>query len=144
MGGISCTYINHKLWIKILFILCRLLAMLYVIAIYRTKIYLVPHAFPKMFLKIWIAHIILLYYVKNRFPWWLSGKESAYNREVTEDVGLIPGLARTPRGGHGNPLQYYCLENSMDRGAQWATAHRVAKNQTWLKRLSIHTCKDQS
>ena len=44
------------------------------------------------------------------------------------DVGLIPGLEISPGGGHGNPLQYSCLENSMDR-AWWATVHGVAKNQ---------------
>ena len=52
------------------------------------------------------------------------------------DVGLIPGLGRSPEGGHGNLLQYSCLENSMDRGAWRATVHRVAKSQTGLKRLS--------
>ena len=45
------------------------------------------------------------------------------------DVGSVPGLGRSPGGGHGNPLQYSCLENPMDRGAWWATVHRVAKNQ---------------
>ena len=44
------------------------------------------------------------------------------------------------REGHGNPLQYSCLENPMDRGAWWATVHGVAKSWTWLKRLSMHTC----
>ena len=44
------------------------------------------------------------------------------------DAGLIPGLGRSPRGMHGNPLQYSCLENSMDRGAQWASVHRVAQS----------------
>ena len=44
-----------------------------------------------------------------------------------KDVGLIPGLARSPGGGHGNPLQYSCLENPMDRGAWWATVHRGAE-----------------
>ena len=43
------------------------------------------------------------------------------------DAGSIPGLGRSPGGGHGNPLQYSCLENPMDRGAWWATAHGVAK-----------------
>ena len=43
------------------------------------------------------------------------------------DVGLIPGLGRSPGGGHGSPCQYSCLENPMDRGAQWALVHRVAK-----------------
>ena len=52
------------------------------------------------------------------------------------DVGLIPGLGRYPGEGNGNPLQYSCLENSMDRGTCWATVHGVAKSQTWL---SMHT-----
>ena len=42
------------------------------------------------------------------------------------DVGLIPGLGRSPGGGHGNPLQYSCLESPMDRGAWWAVVHGVA------------------
>ena len=46
---------------------------------------------------------------------------------------------RAPGGGHGNPLQYSCLENAMDRGACWVTVHRTAKSQTWLKWLSRHT-----
>ena len=49
------------------------------------------------------------------------------------DVGSIPGLGKSPGGGHGNPLQYSCLENPMDRGAWWATVYRVAKSQTLLK-----------
>ena len=43
------------------------------------------------------------------------------------DPGLIPGSGRSPREGNGNPLQYSCLENSMDRGAWWATIHGVAE-----------------
>ena len=43
------------------------------------------------------------------------------------DLGLIPGLGRSPGEGNGNPLQYFCLENSMDRGAWWATVHGVAE-----------------
>ena len=46
------------------------------------------------------------------------------------DAGSVPGLQRFPGGGHGNPLQYSCLENPMDRGAWWATVHRVAKSRT--------------
>ena len=46
------------------------------------------------------------------------------------DVGLIPVLGRSPGGGFGNPLQYSCLENPMDRGAWWATVHGVTKSQT--------------
>ena len=44
------------------------------------------------------------------------------------DAGSIPGLGRSPGRGHENPFQYSCLENSMDRGAWWATVHRVAKS----------------
>ena len=50
----------------------------------------------------------------------------------TREVGLIPGLGRYPGEGNGNPLQYSCLENSMDRGAWQATVHGVAKSQTRL------------
>ena len=46
------------------------------------------------------------------------------------DVGSIPGLGRSPGGEHGHPLQYSCLENPMDRGAWWATVHRVAESDT--------------
>ena len=62
-----------------------------------------------------------------------SGKESAVNEGNVRDSGLIPGLGRSPGGGHGNPLQYSCLENPMDRGAWRATVHRVAKSWTRLK-----------
>ena len=48
----------------------------------------------------------------------------------TRDFGSIPGSGRSPGEGNGNPLQYSCLENSMDRGAWWATVHRLAKSQT--------------
>ena len=50
----------------------------------------------------------------------------------------IPGSWRSPRGGHGNPLQYFCLENPMDRETWPTRVHRVAKNRTQLKRLSKH------
>ena len=49
------------------------------------------------------------------------------------DAGLIPGLGRSAGGGHGNPLQYSCLENSMDGGVWRATVHGVTKSQTRLK-----------
>ena len=60
-------------------------------------------------------------------------KESACN---AGDPGSIPGSGRSSGEGNGNLLQYFCLENPMDRGAWWATVHRVAKNQTRLKQLS--------
>ena len=53
-------------------------------------------------------------------------------------MGLIPGLVRSLGGGHSNPLQYSCLGNPMDRGAWQATAYKVAKSWTQLKRLSTH------
>ena len=53
--------------------------------------------------------------------------ESACN---AEDLGLIPGLGRSPGEGNGNPLQYSCLENPMEGGAWWATPHRVAESDT--------------
>ena len=64
-------------------------------------------------------------------PWsnGLRGKESACN---VGDRGSIPGLGRSPRGGHGNPLQYPCLENPMVRGAWRAAVHGVGKSQTRL------------
>ena len=49
------------------------------------------------------------------------------NAGNVRDVGLVPGLGRPPGGGNGNPLQYSCLENPMDRGAWWSIVHRVAK-----------------
>ena len=54
------------------------------------------------------------------------------NEGGTEDVGSIPGSGRSPGAGNGNPLQYSCLENPMDREAWQATVHRVAKSRTQL------------
>ena len=67
-------------------------------------------------------------YCKRDFPGGSDGKESVYN---AGDPGSIPGLGRSPGEGNGNPLQYYCLENPMDRGAWKPTVHGVAKSQTW-------------
>ena len=64
------------------------------------------------------------------FPGGSEGKESACN---AGDPGSSPGLRSSPGGGHGNPLRYSCLENSMDRGAWRATAHGVtAQSQVQL------------
>ena len=59
-------------------------------------------------------------------------KNPPANAGDTRDAGLIPGSGRFPGGGHGNPLQYSCLENPMDRRAWRATVHGVAKNWTRL------------
>ena len=77
-------------------------------------------------------------------PRWLSGKESACN---AGDAHSVPGLGRPPGEGNGNPLQYSCLGNPMDRGAWWATVHGVKKesdtterlNNNWTQ-LSLHSC----
>ena len=76
--------------------------------------------------RVWASQVVLV--VKN-----LSA-----NAEDIRDTGSILGPGRSPGGGHGNPRQYSCLVNPMDRGAWRATVHGVAKSQTWLKRLSMH------
>ena len=63
-----------------------------------------------------------------------DSKESACN---AGDPSSVPGLGRSPGKGHGNPLQYSCLENLMERGAWRATVWGVTKSQTW--QLSAHT-----
>ena len=74
------------------------------------------------------THIyIFLLEAEGSFPRGSESKESACN---AGDLGLIPGLGRSPGEGNGNPLQYSCLENPMDRGACWAAVHGVAKSWT--------------
>ena len=73
-----------------------------------------------------------------------SGKEPACQcRLDVRDVVLIPGLGRPPGGGHGNPLQYFCLENIMDRGA-WRAIQSIALNRARLKQLCMHGCTPDS
>ena len=67
-------------------------------------------------------------------PQGLSGKESNCN---VGNTGPIPGLGRSSGIGNGNPLQYSCLENPMDRGAWWATVHGLQKSWTWLTVTTI-------
>ena len=67
------------------------------------------------------------------FPGGSDGKASVYN---VGDLGSIPGSGRSPGEGNGHPLQYYCLENPMDRGAWWATVHGVAKSRTRLSNFT--------
>ena len=63
-------------------------------------------------------------------------EESACN---VGDLGSVPGLGRSPRGGHGTPLQYSCLESPMDRGAWRAAVHGVTKSQTRLSSYEQHS-----
>ena len=60
------------------------------------------------------------------------------------DTDSIPGLGRSPGRGHGNPLQYSCLENPMDGGARKAIVHRVTRSQTGLKHTSIYNVLDDN
>ena len=64
---------------------------------------------------------------KLSFPGGSVHKESACN---VGDLGSIPGLGRSSGGGHGNPLQYSCLENPTDRGAWWTAVQGAPKSQT--------------
>jgi len=63
----------------------------------------------------------------------LLAKNPPANAGDIRDVGLIPGSGKSPGGGHRNPLQSSCLENSMDRGAWWTTVCRVTKGWSQLK-----------
>ena len=71
-------------------------------------------------------------------PVWRSGKESSCSAGDAGVVGSIPGSGRSPGGGHYNPLQFYCLENAMDRGAWQAAVLGTVKSWTRLKPLSTH------
>ena len=77
--------------------------------------------------------------VKRGFPGGASSKEVVVVVKRLKDAALIPGLGRSPEGGHGSPLQDSCLENPMDRGAWWTAVHRVAKSWTQLKQFNTYT-----
>ena len=82
-----------------------------------------------------LLYRILLFSVKHEsdFPGGSDGKASVYN---AGDPGSVPGPGRSPGERNGNPLQYYCLENPMDRGAWQATVHGVAKSWTRLSHFT--------
>ena len=78
----------------------------------------------------WLSTLdIISLLLKKGFPGASDGRESAC---IAGDLGLIPGLVRAAEGEHGNPLQYSCLENPMDRGDWQATVLQVTKSQTPL------------
>ena len=88
------------------------------------------------FMKTWIF-LLLTPLHRLGFPVGSDGKETACN---AGDMGSIPGSERSPWRGHGTPLQYYCLENSMNRAVWLATVHGVAKSRThWATSLSLCT-----
>ena len=72
------------------------------------------------------------------FPGDAMLKNLPANAGDTRDASLLPGLGRSPGVGNGNPLQCSCLENSMDRGACWATVHGVAESLITTEQLSTH------
>ena len=88
--------------------------------------------------------IYCLYHISSPFVWprasWVAlvVKNLPASEGDIRDMGSIPRSGRFPEGGPDNPLQYSCLENSMDRGIWWVMVHRAAKSRTWLKRLSMH------
>ena len=74
----------------------------------------------------------------------LAVKNLPANVGEVRETGSIPGLGRSPGGRHDKPLQYSCLENPIDRGAWWASAHGVAKSQTQPKQFSMQFSLVQS
>ena len=97
------------------------------------------HGIPPARILVWAAlslsrgssHPRICVYIQliHGLPWWLSSQESACNAGDAGDAGSIPGSGRSPGGGHGNPLQYSCLENPMGRGSWRAAVHRAL--ETW-------------
>ena len=81
---------------------------------------------------IW-SHLLICHGLNHKIYWSFPGGMVLRNLPANaRDAGLIPGLGRSPGIGNGNPLQYSCLENSMDRGAWQAPVNEITKSQTWL------------
>ena len=78
--------------------------------------------------------------VRQGLPWWLRGKESSCNAGDARDVGLLPGSGRFSAGSHGNPFQYSCPENPMDRGAWPATVHGITESD--MMKATEHVVSD--
>ena len=104
---------------------------------------MISGGFRTVYVKLFCVEYVLwkkskkrLWVVYESFSGASDGWDSAYN---VGDLGLVPGLGRSPGEGHGNPLQYSCLENSMDRWAWQATVHGVTKSWIWLSNSHTHT-----
>ena len=80
---------------------------------------------------LFILNSLSIYNIRG-FPGGTVVKNQPANAGDLRALASVPGLGRCPGEGNGNPLQYSCLENPMDIGAWWATAHGVAKSQTQL------------
>ena len=91
--------------------------------------------FPEQILN-W-APFMHLYTLRLGFPGGIVIKNPPAKTRDARDMGLIPGSQRSPGVGNGNPLQYSCLENSMDRGAWWSIVHWVSKSKTLLTEISM-------
>ena len=78
------------------------------------------------------SHLLTSYSTGRAFQVVLVVKNLPANAEDVKDVGSIPELGRSPGRGYGNPLQYSCLENPVDRGAWWIIVHGITKSWTWL------------
>ena len=85
-----------------------------------------PHLYLPLFFS---THSMLQ---SGGFPDGSVGKETSSNPGDAGDTGSIPGSGRSPGEGNSNPLQYFCLKNTMDREAWWATVQRIAESQTQL------------
>ena len=96
------------------------------------------HAHDPRWIPSWQNHFMVCRYEHDKLciSWFYQGSPGGSDgKEFTCNAGdlcLIPGLGRSPGGGNGNPLQYFCLNNPVDRGAWWAAVHGVTKSQTQL------------
>ena len=110
------------------FLLNRINAFYFYVCVYICYTYMYTH-----------MRYIHIYYLG--FPGGPSGKEPACQCRRCKGCEFDPWVRKSPWGGHGNLLQYSYLENPVDRGAWWATVHRVTRNQAVLKWLSMHAHK---
>ena len=101
-----------------------------------TNLFLLVFFASSSSLLLWLFEVSTGHY--DRLPGGSVGKESACNEGDVGDTGLIPGSVRSSGGGYGNPPQYSCLENPLERGVGQATAHSVTNWSDWAHRQ--HTC----
>jgi len=89
----------------------------------------------------WECYFLLVQqYLRESFPGSSVVKNVPANAGAVGDWDLIPGLGRFPRGGNGNPCQYSCLRNPMDRGSWRAAVHKVTESPKWLSTDPLPAC----
>ena len=116
-------------WFDVELFYHNILAMGYHFCLCSTDVFFHWFLFVELLLTwygVYILHNVFLYLVV------LVAKNLPAKAGDIKNVGFTPGLGRFPRREHGNPLQYSCPENPMDRGAWWAMVHRVTKSRAWL------------